>query len=103
MSRSTANIVATATSTATPTDNATLTAPANATATNTTTAIATLSLSPAPALCQTPAPARGHVVWWAILVEAGCVVVDKPDVGRRCSQRAALCTQWCKPIPPCLT
>ena len=65
----------------------------------------TLSLSPAPALRWTPVPARGRVVWRAILVVAGCVVVDEPDVGRSCSRRrrAALCTQWCKPIPPCPT
>ena len=66
-----------------------------------------------PPLPWTPVPARGRVVWWAILVVAGCVVADEPDVGRSSSQRrratalcthaAALCTQWCKPIPPCLT
>jgi hypothetical protein len=37
---------------------------------------------------------------------AGCVIVDEPDIECNCSRRqctAALCTQWCKPIPPCLT
>ena len=58
------------------------------------------------ALRRTPVPARGRIVWRAILVAAGCAVVDEPDAGRSCSRRrrtAALCTQWCKPIPPCPT
>ena len=43
-----------------------------------------------PPLHRTPVPARGRVVRRAILVVlAGCVVVDEPNIGRRrsCSRR----------------